>query len=118
MLHRNHANSKTTKQYFLWYLILLPFYLPHSSFLSSPRLGILALTLWVGTQALWLHQAYQLEFLGRSTFVPGLFVSGLLFFAVNVWILGIIVDDIGGRDRNRRKAERGGLIKKDAAKIS
>ncbi|KAL8680999.1 MAG: hypothetical protein Q9186_002834 [Xanthomendoza sp. 1 TL-2023] len=82
-------------QYFLWYLILLPLYLPSSSFLSSPRLGILALALWIGTQALWLHQAYRLEFLGLSTFIPGLFISGLLFFAVNIWILGIMVEDIG-----------------------
>ncbi|KAL8835189.1 MAG: hypothetical protein Q9176_007044, partial [Flavoplaca citrina] len=64
--------------------------------------------------ALWLHQAYQLEFLGLSTFVPGLFVSGLLFFAVNVWILGIVIQDTGGREdseqgrerRDKRKGER------------
>ncbi|KAL8809920.1 MAG: hypothetical protein Q9200_002998 [Gallowayella weberi] len=88
-------NKVCTSQYFLWYLILLPLYLPTSSFLSSPRLGILALTLWISTQALWLHQAYRLEFLGLSTFIPGLFISGLLFFAVNTWILGIMVEDIG-----------------------
>ncbi|KAI4248296.1 MAG: hypothetical protein L6R42_009323, partial [Xanthoria sp. 1 TBL-2021] len=93
-------------KYFLWYLIFLPFYLPYSSFLSSPRLGILALTLWIGTQALWLHQAYRLEFLGLSTFVPGLFVSGLLFFGVNVWILGIIVEDIGKRDSPNRDSTK------------
>ncbi|KAL8909654.1 MAG: hypothetical protein Q9171_004959 [Xanthocarpia ochracea] len=84
------------QQYFLWYLILLPFYLPSSSFLSRPHLGILALTLWIGTQALWLHQAYLLEYLGLSTFVPGLFISGILFFAVNIWVLGMMVEDIGG----------------------
>ncbi|KAL8976246.1 MAG: hypothetical protein Q9205_007706 [Flavoplaca limonia] len=98
-------NKVCTSQYFLWYLIFLPFYLPHSSFLSSPRLGILALTLWVGAQALWLHQAYQLEFLGLSTFVPGLFVSGLLFFVVNVWILGIVIQDIGERGSHAAKNE-------------
>lgn len=47
-------------------------------------------------QALWLHQGYRLEFLGLSSFVPGLYLAGLLFFAVNVWILGIIVQDVGG----------------------
>lgn len=88
-------NKVCTSQYFLWYLILLPFYLPNSSLLSSPRLGLTAAALWVATQALWLHQAYRLEFLGESTFVPGLFVAGLAFFAVNCWVLGIMVADIG-----------------------
>ena len=46
-------------------------------------------------QALWLQQGFQLEFLGFTTFVPGLFVACLVFFAVNVWILGIIVSDVG-----------------------
>lgn len=54
-----------------------------------------AAALWVGAQALWLWQAYELEFLGRSTFVPGLWGSSLLFYAVNMWILGIIVSDVG-----------------------
>ncbi|KAI4190810.1 MAG: hypothetical protein LQ346_004851 [Caloplaca aetnensis] len=94
-------NKVCTSQYFLWYLILLPFYLPYSSFLANPRLGLTALTLWIGTQAIWLHQAYRLEFLGLSTFVPGLFISGLLFFAVNAWILGIMVEDIGESRRQR-----------------
>lgn len=50
-------------------------------------------------QALWLSQGYNLEFLGLSAFVPGLFLSSLFFFGVNVWILGIIVRD-GGNDEN------------------
>ena len=67
---------------------------------------------WYTRQALWLHQAYRLEFLGISTFVPGLFVSGLLFFAVNVWILGIVIQDIGeraddGSGRERRDKSKG-----------
>jgi hypothetical protein len=43
----------------------------------------------------WLHQGFRLEFLGISTFVPGLWLASLGFFAVNVWILGIIVMDVG-----------------------
>ncbi|KAK3178015.1 GPI mannosyltransferase 1 [Lepraria neglecta] len=90
-------NKVCTSQYFLWYTILLPFYLPYSSLLSSPRLGMTAAALWVGTQALWLQQGYELEFLGLSKFIPGLFTAGLAFFAVNCWILGIIVVDIGNK---------------------
>lgn len=92
-------NKVCTSQYFLWYTILLPFYLPYSSLVSSPRLGFLAGTLWILSQALWLHQAYQLEFHGRSTFVPGLWGAGCIFFAVNVWILGLVVEDVGKVDR-------------------
>ena len=58
-------------------------------------MGILAAGLWVGSQALYLHRAYALEFLGRSTFVPGLWGCGLVFFVVNMWVLGVVVEDIG-----------------------
>ncbi|KAF7906415.1 hypothetical protein EAF00_000694 [Botryotinia globosa] len=90
-------NKVVTSQYFLWYTCLLPLYLstPSCSLIKSPRKGIFALFLWVATQAFWLHQAFELEFLGLSTFVPGLFVASLLFFATNVWILGVIVKDVG-----------------------
>ncbi|ROV88474.1 hypothetical protein VMCG_10457 [Cytospora schulzeri] len=87
-------NKVCTSQYFLWYLVFLPLYLPHSSFLRNPRLGITALALWVLTQAAWLHQGYALEFLGESTFIPGLWISSLAFFLANCWILGIIVADV------------------------
>ena len=80
-------------QYFLWYLIFLPLYLPISTFLSNPRVGVAALGLWVLGQALWLQQAYGLEFLGNSTFVPGLWLSSLIFFLVNCWILGVVIRD-------------------------
>jgi Mannosyltransferase (PIG-M) len=35
------------EQYFLWYLIFLPFYLPFSSLLKKPAMGITAGVLWV-----------------------------------------------------------------------
>ncbi|OOQ83736.1 GPI mannosyltransferase 1 [Penicillium brasilianum] len=92
-------NKVCTSQYFIWYLILLPFYLPSSSLMRKPTLGIAAAVFWVLGQALWLSQGYNLEFLGLSAFVPGLFLSSLFFFGVNVWIVGIIVRD-GGNDEN------------------
>ncbi|KAI1407581.1 glycosyltransferase family 50 protein [Hypoxylon sp. FL1857] len=88
-------NKVCTSQYFLWYMVFLPLYLPNSSLLRNPRLGLFALALWVATQGLWLQQAYNLEFLGLSTFVPGLWTSSLAFFLVNCWILGVIIGDLG-----------------------
>ncbi len=38
--------------------------------------------------------------------MPGLFVAGLAFFAVNCWVLGIMVGDIG--DGFGSKVEGGG----------
>lgn len=83
-------------------MVLLPLYLPRSSLIRQPRRGLAALALWVVGQALWLQQGYKLEFLGQSTFVPGLWASSLAFFLVNCWILGIIIGDLeveggGGR---------------------
>ncbi|KAK1783223.1 PIG-M-domain-containing protein [Copromyces sp. CBS 386.78] len=89
-------NKVCTSQYFLWYMVFLPLYLPRSSFLRSKRMGLAALGLWVLGQGLWLQQGFELEFLGRSTFLPGLWMASLVFFVVNCWILGVIVGD-GGR---------------------
>ncbi|KAH7027790.1 PIG-M-domain-containing protein [Microdochium trichocladiopsis] len=92
-------NKVCTSQYFLWYLIFLPLYLPSSSLLRKPTsLGLPALLLWIATQGAWLSQGYNLEFLGLSTFLPGLWLSSLAFFLVNCWILGIIVGDFDSAD--------------------
>lgn len=40
-------------------MILLPFYLPYSSLLSSPRLGLTAAALWLATQVRRHSQASQ-----------------------------------------------------------
>jgi len=85
-------------------MVFLPFYLPTSSLLARKYLGLAAAVLWVATQGLWLQQGFQLEFLGKSTFLPGLWVASLLFFLTNTWILGIIVSDVGrGWTSSRRK---------------
>lgn len=75
-------------------MVLLPLYLPQSSFLESKRLGLAALGLWIASQGLWLQQGYQLEFLGQSVFLPGLWLASLGFFLVNCWILGVIIGDV------------------------
>ena len=88
-------NKVCTSQYFLWYISLLPFYLPNSSFLTRPMFGLVNLGLWAGAQGLWLQQGYLLEFLGLSTFFPGLWIAGVGFFGINCWILGVMIHDVG-----------------------
>lgn len=101
-----------SEQYFLWYMMFLPYYLPDSTLLRSPRIGFSALVLWIlgqvsntlvvlvqwkcrliALQVAWLQQGFQLEFNGHSTFVPGLWASSIAFFLVNVGILGVIIYD-------------------------
>lgn len=84
-------------------MVFLPLYLPNSSFIQSPKLGVSALLLWVVSQGAWLQQGFQLEFMGVSTFFPGLWASTVGFFLVNCWILGIIITD-GARATGPSKA--------------
>ncbi|KAF8545324.1 GPI mannosyltransferase [Trichophaea hybrida] len=87
-------NKVCTSQYFMWYIVLLPFILPYSSFLQNWKRGLVALGLWVVGQMVWLQQGYELEFLGKSTFFPGLWAANLGFFVVNCWLLGVFVEDV------------------------
>jgi len=82
-------NKVCTSQYFLWYLPLLPLLLPRLSL--TPLRASLLLAVWVGTQALWLHEAYKLEFLGEDVFL-GLWVRSLIYVAGGAWVLGGIMD--------------------------
>jgi phosphatidylinositol glycan class M len=74
-------------------MMFLPYYLPDSTLLQSSSIGIPALVFWIVGQVAWLQQGFQLEFNGHSTFVPGLWVSSMIFFLVNSVILGIIIYD-------------------------
>ncbi|KAJ2469456.1 GPI mannosyltransferase 1 [Coemansia sp. RSA 2322] len=78
-------NKVCTAQYFMWYMCFLPVIWPY----NSQRLFYKALVLlgmWFGSQALYLQQAYRLEFLGENTFIQ-LWVAGLVIFVANNWIL-------------------------------
>lgn len=64
----------------------------------------------MGGQGWYLWEAWRLEFGGKSTFVTplggGLWGGGLGFLAVNAWVLGEVVGDVGGMGRG--KEVRGG----------
>ncbi|KAI8937802.1 GPI mannosyltransferase 1 [Plenodomus lindquistii] len=94
-------NKVCTSQYFLWYMMFLPYYLPDSTLLRSPKVGITALVLWILGQVAWLQQGFQLEFNGHSTFMPGLFLSSAFFFLVNAGILGIIIADTKAKSESK-----------------
>lgn len=98
--------------------MFLPYYLPESTLLRSRAVGISALILWVLGQVcvrilmidrsadqpkvFWLQQGFQLEFNGHSTFVPGLWASGIFFFIVNVGILSVIIRDVKFKESDTR----------------
>ena len=48
--------------------------------------------MWMGTQALWLSEAYKLEFLGKNVFF-GVWVRGCVYVLGNVWVLAGIMGD-------------------------
>ena len=57
----------------------------------SRRQAVSYIFVWVGTQALWLSEAYKLEFLGENVYW-GLWVRGLIYVVGNCWVLRGIID--------------------------
>ncbi|KAI0362394.1 glycosyltransferase family 50 protein [Trametes cingulata] len=82
-------NKVCTSQYFLWYTLFLPLLVPRLS--MSTRRAIVYGAVWIGTQALWLSEAYKLEFLGQNVFFS-LWVRGLIYVVGNCWVLAGIMD--------------------------
>ncbi|KAH9930708.1 glycosyltransferase family 50 protein [Fomitopsis serialis] len=81
-------NKVCTSQYFLWYMLFLPLLIPR---LRMSRRQLLAyVAVWVGTQALWLSEAYKLEFLGQNVFF-GLWIRSLMYVVGNCWVLAGIM---------------------------
>ncbi|KAJ1892257.1 GPI mannosyltransferase 1 [Kickxella alabastrina] len=82
-------NKVCTAQYFMWYVCFLPVVWPYNAQRLWPK-GAALLAIWFGSQALYLQQAYRLEFLGENTFA-WLWLAGLAIFASNNWILQQII---------------------------
>ena len=92
-------NKVCTSQYFLWYLCLLTLHLAtrrarDPSLPSRWKRDTSLAAAWVATQALWLYEGYRLEFLGESRFVE-LGVASVGFFAANVGLVGVVIEDVG-----------------------
>jgi len=56
---------------------------------------------WIGTQALWLSEAYQLEFMGGNVFL-GLWIRGLIYVVGNCWVLAGIMGGYGKESLKRK----------------
>lgn len=82
-------NKVCTSQYFLWYLCMLPFVLVSCKSIQMYKWLAMAAA-WFGAQAVWLKFAYDLEFVGKNTFVQ-VWVSSLLFMLVNTLIARQII---------------------------
>jgi GPI mannosyltransferase 1 subunit M len=62
--------------------LLIPYLQPSLSLRRALALG----GVWVGTQALWLSEAYRLEFIGENVFL-GLWVRALAYLIGNSWVV-------------------------------
>jgi len=78
-------NRVCTSQYFLWYTLFLPL------LASRVRFSWWHIAIWAGTQALWLAEAYKLEFLGEDVFLS-LWLRSLLYVGGHAWVLGSIME--------------------------
>ncbi|KAG0699664.1 glycosyltransferase family 50 protein [Suillus ampliporus] len=81
-------NRVCTSQYFIWYTLFIPLLVPRINL--SWKKWTMCGAVWMGTQALWLAEAYKLEFLGDDVFF-GLWVRSLVYVAGHAWVLGVIM---------------------------
>lgn len=79
-------NKVCTSQYFMWFLWFLPLLGPHLSFSGGKRELFILIGIWVAVQALWLSQAYLLEFKALDTFTRT-WLASLTVLAVHAFLL-------------------------------
>ncbi|KAJ4487785.1 GPI mannosyltransferase 1 [Lentinula aciculospora] len=96
-------NKVCTSQYFLWYLLLLPLVLPCVS--MSQTKAVACVTVWVAVQAMWLYEAYNLEFLGSNVF-HGLWIIGLIYVAGNCWVVAQLMQSYDTDVTSTRSVKR------------
>ncbi|KGG52841.1 hypothetical protein DI09_12p90 [Mitosporidium daphniae] len=82
-------NKVCTSQYFVWYILFLPLAV-HSISIEFKKILALCL-LWVFSQAIWLYNAYRLEFLGENAHLD-VFLCSCLFFISNIAILAALIE--------------------------
>ncbi|RHZ87750.1 hypothetical protein Glove_30g63 [Diversispora epigaea] len=98
-------NKVCTSQYFMWYICLFPLII-QSTKINLKYKGFFMLSAWAGSQAFWLYQAYQAEFLGENTFLR-IWMAGVTFFIVNVWILTELI-----KNHNYKKCFELGTVRR------
>lgn len=82
-------NKVITAQYIIWYLSLLPIFLPTISLSRNKVISLVGL--WFFGQAVWLGSAYALEFEGYNTFIC-IWLSSLSVLVINVYILRTFIE--------------------------
>lgn len=78
-------NKVCTSQYYMWFLWFLPLLAPSLRFDSTAEI-VTILVVWVSAQAIWLSQAYLLEFKALDTFLQT-WAASVLLLIVHAWIL-------------------------------
>jgi phosphatidylinositol glycan class M len=86
-------NKVCTSQYFLWYTLFLPLLLPVLH--TTQRQLYVCLAVWIGSQAIWLSEAYNLEFLGKAVF-HGVWLRGVIYVCSHVWVLSTLISGYKG----------------------
>lgn len=67
----------------------------------TPLRATSLLVVWIGTQALWLSEAYKLEFLGEDVFF-GLWVRSIIYLIGGAWVLGGIMSAYAHVDGSKK----------------